>query len=247
MHLQALFPTASIRAWRNPLALKSEHTLLLVDDERAITKALHRLFRKEGYQILTADSGPQGLEILRRQDMPVSMIISDQRMPEMNGAQFLEKAKIICPEAIRYLLTGYSDAEAVGQAVNKGEIQRYLTKPWNDDDLVLQVRHSLELYELRSENNRLTELTIAQNAKLSELNKNMELKVEERTRQVIDQNKALEKANRMLEASFIDSIRLLASMVETLNPKLSKQMRQIAQLASKVGERDCDSIDSEHR
>jgi response regulator RpfG family c-di-GMP phosphodiesterase len=218
------------------LALKNKHTLLLVDDEKAITKALHRLFRKEGYQILTADSGPEGLELLRNHDMPVSMIISDQRMPEMSGAQFLENAKAICPQAIRYLLTGYSDMDAVIQAVNKGEIQRYLTKPWNDDDLVLQVRQSLEHYELQFENKRLTELTVVQNAKLNELNKNLEQKVADRTRQVIEQNKALEKANRMLEASFMDSIRLLASMVETLNPKLGKQMRQIAQLARKVGE-----------
>jgi response regulator RpfG family c-di-GMP phosphodiesterase len=218
------------------LALKNEHTLLLVDDEKAITRSLHRLFRKEGYQILTAESGAEALETLSRHDIPVSMIISDQRMPEMSGAQFLEKAKVICPDAIRYLLTGYSDMEAVIQAVNKGEIHRYLTKPWNDDDLVLQVRQSLEHYELLFENERLTKLTVAQNAKLSELNKHLEQKVEERTRQVIEQNKALEKANNMLEASFMNSIRLLASMVETLNPKLGKQMRQVAPLARKVGE-----------
>jgi response regulator RpfG family c-di-GMP phosphodiesterase len=217
------------------LALKFEHTLLLVDDEKAITKALNRLFRKEGYQILTADSGSEGLEVLQQNNKQVSMIISDQRMPVMNGAQFLEKAKTICPEAIRYLLTGYSDMEAVIQAVNKGEIHRYLTKPWNDEDLVLQVRQSLEHFELISENRRLTELTVAQNAKLSELNKNLERKVEERTQQIIEQNKSLEKVNHMLEASFMDSIRLLASLVETLNPKLGKQMRQVAQLARKVG------------
>ena len=218
------------------MTLKFEHTLLLVDDEKAITRALNRLFRKEGYQILTADSGSEGLELLQQNNKHVSMIISDQRMPVMNGAQFLEKAKTICPQAIRYLLTGYSDMEAVIQAVNKGEIHRYLTKPWNDDDLVLQVRQSLEHYELIADNRRLTELTAAQNAKLSELNKNLERKVEERTRQIIEQNKRLEKVNRMLETSFMDSIRLLASLVETLNPKLGKQMRQVAQLARKVGE-----------
>jgi response regulator RpfG family c-di-GMP phosphodiesterase len=218
------------------LALKSEHTLLLVDDEKAITRALNRLFRKEGYQILTADSGSEGLELLQQNNNQVSMIISDQRMPVMNGAQFLEKAKNICPEAIRYLLTGYSDMEAVIQAVNRGEIHRYLTKPWNDEDLVLQVRQSLEHYELIADNRRLLELTAVQNAKLSELNKNLERKVEERTRQIIAQNQRLESVNRMLEASFMDSIRLLASLVENLNSRLGGQMRQVAQLARKVGE-----------
>ena len=218
------------------MALKTEHTLLLVDDEKAITRSLNRLFRKEGYQILTADSGSEGLEVLKQNDKHVSMIISDQRMPVMNGAQFLEKAKAIRPEAIRYLLTGYSDMEAVIAAVNKGEIHRYLTKPWNDEDLLLQVRQSLEHYELIADNRRLTELTVAQNAKLTELNKNLERKVEERTRQIIEQNQRLEKVNQMLEASFMDSIRLLASMVETLNANLGKQMRQVAQLSRKVGE-----------
>jgi response regulator RpfG family c-di-GMP phosphodiesterase len=218
------------------LGLKQEHTLLLVDDEKAIIRALNRLFRKEGYHILTAQSGSEGLDKLHQSDQPVSMIISDQRMPEMNGAQFLEKAKEIYPEAIRYLLTGYSDLDAVIHAINAGEIHRYLTKPWNDEDLVLQVRQSLEHFELSSENQRLTALTIEQNKKLSELNKGLEQKVQERTREVIEKNSALEKINRMLEESFMGSIRLLVSLVEILNPQLGKQMRQTAHWARLVAE-----------
>ena len=79
------------------MALKNEHTLLLVDDEKAITRALNRLFRKEGYRIMTAESGAEGLVKLEQSRDPVSMIISDQRMPEMNGAQFLERRKISIP------------------------------------------------------------------------------------------------------------------------------------------------------
>jgi response regulator RpfG family c-di-GMP phosphodiesterase len=218
------------------VALKNQHTLLLVDDEKAITRALQRLFRKEGYKILTAESGSEGLQKLEQSSESVSLIISDQRMPEMNGAQFLEKAKSLYPEAVRYLLTGYSDMEAVIHAVNKGEINRYLTKPWNDEDLLLQVRQSLEHFELSSENQRLTALTIKQNKELSELNKGLEKKVEERTKEVVKKNSALEKINRMLEQSFMDSIRLLVSMVETLNPLLGKQMRQVAHLSRQVAE-----------
>jgi response regulator RpfG family c-di-GMP phosphodiesterase len=218
------------------LALKNEHTLLLVDDENAITRALHRLFRKEGYHILTAGSGMEGLEKLAQSDRPVSLIISDQRMPEMNGAQFLEKAKAIYPEAVRYLLTGYSDMEAVINAVNKGEIHRYLTKPWNDEDLLLQVRLSLEHFELISENQRLTQLTIEQNKELNLLNKDLEFKVEERTQEIVQKNNALKTINSMLEQSFMDSIRLLVSLVEILNPRLGRQMRQVAQLARMVAE-----------
>jgi response regulator RpfG family c-di-GMP phosphodiesterase len=218
------------------LELKQAHTLLLVDDEKAITRALNRLFRKEGYNIMTAGSGAEGLDKLHQSERPVSMIISDQRMPEMNGAQFLEKAKEIHPEAIRYLLTGYSDLEAVIHAINGGEIHRYLTKPWNDEDLVLQVRQSLEHLELTLENRRLTALTMEQNTKLSELNKGLEQKVQERTKEVIEKNRALESINRMLEESFMGSIRLLVSLVEILNPLLGKQMRQTAQWARLVAE-----------
>ena len=218
------------------MALKNEHTLMLVDDEKAIIKSLQRLFRKEGYQIVTAESGRDALEKLKHCEQGVSMIISDQRMPEMNGAQFLEKAKVFCPDAIRYLLTGYSDMEAVIQAVNKGEIHRYLTKPWNDDDLLLQVRQSLEHFELVSENRRLTELTIRQNRELNALNKNLERKVRDRTQEVLEKNDALASINRMLEKSFMDAIRLLVSLVEMLNPRLGQQMRNTAQLARQVGE-----------
>ncbi len=218
------------------MALKNDHTLLLVDDEKAITRALHRLFRKEGYKIMTAESGIEGLEKLNQSENPVSLIISDQRMPQMNGAEFLEKAKAIFPDAVRYLLTGYSDMEAVIHAVNKGEIHRYLTKPWNDEDLLLQVRQSLEHFELRSENQRLTQLTITQNKELSLLNKELEQKVEERTQEVVQKNEALKTINSMLEQSFMDSIRLLVSLVEILNPRLGKQMRQVAQLARMVAE-----------
>jgi response regulator RpfG family c-di-GMP phosphodiesterase len=145
-----------------PVELKREHTLLLVDDEHAIIRALKRLFRKEGYTILTAESGPDGLEQLKQCKTPVSMIISDQRMPEMSGTQFLEQAQALFPGAIRYLLSGCSDIDAAIEAVNKGEIHRYLTKPWNDEDLLLQVRESLEHYALSSENRRLAALPIDQ-------------------------------------------------------------------------------------
>lgn len=215
---------------------KREHTLLLVDDEKSIIRALQRLFRREGYHILTADNGRNGLELLEAYKDPVSMIISDQRMPEMNGAQFLEKAKEIQPNAIRYLLTGYSDLDAVIQAVNRGEIHRYLTKPWNDEDLLLQVRQSIHHFELITENNRLTELTIQQNKELSALNKNLEKKVKARTKEVVDKNKALKVIIRMLENSFMDSIRLLAAMVESLDPELGKYMRSVSRLVRQVGQ-----------
>ena len=218
------------------MILKYQHSILLVDDEVSITKSLKRIFRKEDYKIFTASSGKEGLELLNTLEEPVSLIISDQRMPEMSGVQFLEKARKIFPDAGRYLLTGYSDMDAVVDAVNKGEIHRYLTKPWNDDELLVQVRQSLERYELVLENRRLLELTSTQNRELNAFNKNLEKKVSERTLEIRQKNIELKEANKKLEESFLDTIRLLSSLIETLNPELGRYMKHVAQLAREIAE-----------
>lgn len=215
---------------------KYKHSILLVDDEVSITESLKRIFRKEDYRIFTASSGKEGLELLNTLEEPVSLIISDQRMPGMTGTQFLEKAREIFPDAGRCLLTGYSDMDAVIDAVNKGEIHRYLSKPWNDNELLVQVRQLLERYELVLENRRLLELTSTQNKELNELNKNLEKKVNERTLEIRQKNIELEEANKKLEESFLDTIRLLSSLIENLNPELGKYMKHVAQLARKVAE-----------
>jgi len=152
---------------------KCKHTFLLVDDEESITKALRRLFRTTGFKIMTALSGQEGLDVLKKSEEPVSLIMSDQRMPEMTGARFLEKASKIFPDAIRFLLTGYSDMDAIVDAVNKGEIYRYLTKPWNDDDLLIQVKQGIAQYEMVLENRRLNQLTKKKNKELKELNEDL--------------------------------------------------------------------------
>ena len=173
------------------MALRYTHKLLLVDDEESITKALQRVFRKEGYEIHTASSGKEGLEVLTQAGDHFSLIISDQRMPGMTGAQFLEKAKEISPHAKRILLTGYSDMDAIVDAINKGEIHRYFTKPWHDDDLLMQIRQILE-------------------------------------------QKELEERNQKLENSFLSAIRLLSSLIETVNPKLGEHMKEVAPLAREI-------------
>ena len=110
-------------------------TLLCVDDEANIVSALERLLRPHGYRVLRAQSGAEGLSILAQE--AVDLVISDMRMPEMDGAQFLEQVRARWPECVRILLTGYADVDSTVAAINKGEIYRYLAKPWNDQEVLL--------------------------------------------------------------------------------------------------------------
>lgn len=216
------------------MQLNYPHTVLLVDDEVSILTALKRLFRRDGFDILTADTGVDALEKLSNSPTPVSLIISDQRMPTMTGTQFLEKALALAPEAMRFILTGYADLNAVIDAVNKGKIHYYIPKPWNDDDLRRQVRAALAQVELRLENRRLTDLTERQNKELLALNETLEKKVQERTWALQYQNKKIIQVNNELETSIVNTIRLLVSLVESSNPRLGAYMKAVARLARDI-------------
>ncbi len=140
-----------------------KHTVMCVDDEKDNVDALERLFRKK-YRVLKATSGQQALELLK--DEPVSLIISDQRMPNMTGVEFLEKSLKTHPDCMRILLTGYTDIDSVIAAINSGQVYRYINKPWDPIDLANTVDTAVERYELRAE---LQEKNKALEAALSEL------------------------------------------------------------------------------
>ena len=124
--------------------------LLLVDDEPQILSALKRLLRREGYSILTATSAQEGLELLANHE--VSVVMSDQRMPHMTGSEFLARVRTMYPDTIRIILSGYTDLKAVTDVVNRGEIYKFLEKPWEDAALLKTLREAFWLYEARRAN-----------------------------------------------------------------------------------------------
>ncbi|OIN94074.1 MAG: hypothetical protein AUJ20_01850 [Comamonadaceae bacterium CG1_02_60_18] len=132
---------------------RPQPTLLVVDDEPGILAALKRLFRRDGYAILTANSGDEGLAVLARQR--VDIIISDQRMPGMTGVDFLRSAKKLYPETIRIVLSGYTELQSVTAAINEGAVYRFLTKPWDDQALREQIREALQHRQVVEENRQL--------------------------------------------------------------------------------------------
>jgi len=120
------------------------YKILIVDDEPANLRSLERLFRKD-YEVLTAASGAEALELLQRDD--VAVLITDQRMPGMTGIELLKKTVPIRPRMVRIILTGYTDVDALVEAINCGQVYRYVAKPWNNEELLLTVRRALEHYE----------------------------------------------------------------------------------------------------
>ena len=159
---------------------KDENAVLCVDDESSILTALTRLLRKEPYRVFTAPGGAEGLEILDRHD--VQVVISDQRMPQMTGTQFLQKVKARKPDTIRVVLSGYAEADAIVAAINQGEVYRFVAKPWQDEPLKSTIRQCFDQYELLQENFRLTEQTRLQVGQLQNLNRLLEASVDLRTR-----------------------------------------------------------------
>ena len=210
-------------------------TLLFVDDEGNILSSLKRLFRPLGYRIFTAEGGAQGLEIMARE--AVDLVISDMRMPEMNGAQFLEKVRAGWPDTIRILLTGYAEIGATIDAINKGQIYRYISKPWEDNDITLAVKQALALKLLEREKLRLEALTLSQNEALKDLNATLEDRVKARTEEVRQTMGFLEVANDKLKKSFITSIRVFANLIEMREGKMAGHSRRVADQARVLAQR----------
>ena len=203
-------------------------SILLVDDEPSILSSLRRLLRPIGYQIQTAESGRAGLEVLEQG--PIDLVISDMRMPEMDGAKFLEQVRRRWPATTRILLTGYADVTSTIEAINRGEIYRYVSKPWDDNDLTLVVRDALESARLRNENIRLLALTKAQNEELKEFNLSLEEKVQQRTAE-------LEQANVKLKQNFIITIKVFSGLMELRGGNMLGHSRRVADLARRLAVR----------
>ena len=202
-------------------------TLLCVDDEPNILSALKRSLRTEHWRVLTANGGEEALETLAREN--VDLIISDMRMPGMDGAQLLEQVSQRWPGSIRILLTGHADMSATIAAINRGRIFRYLNKPWDDAELQATVRQGLDLLALEREKQRLEALTQRQNAELHDANVLLEQRVEARTAD-------LSRANDKLKRSYLTSIKVFSGLMELREARLAGHGRRVADMARKLAQ-----------
>ncbi|MDK2776923.1 MAG: response regulator [Pseudomonadota bacterium] len=207
--------------------------LLIVDDEEAVLQALRRLFHRQ-YDVVTHTSGAAALEQLKTDAF--DLIISDMRMPGMSGAELLKSCFEQYPDMIRILLTGYSDLESAIKAVNEGNIYRYISKPWDNDQLRAVVAEAIDTRDLRSANERLNAHIVEQNEELARLNRELQDKYQEKSDQVGEAEARLTDAYRNLRQEFNSMVHILVSIMERRNGEEKDSSERIARLAKEFAE-----------
>jgi response regulator RpfG family c-di-GMP phosphodiesterase len=208
--------------------LYSDMTILCVDDEASILRSLQRLFHRKTYHVLVADSAKQALSILQKHS--VNLIISDMRMPEMDGVELLQQVAKLNPETYRIILSGYADFESTVAAINRGKIHKFINKPWNNNELVSVVEEGLEIIRLKQDNQRLRSIVEKQNEELKKWNNELESKINIRTKQI-------RKALKINEKNIKASKKMLFNFI-AINPNLNGDFaRNVANLAGRLAEK----------
>ncbi|MCK4660245.1 MAG: response regulator [Phycisphaerae bacterium] len=209
------------------------HAVLVIDDEQHILRSLKRLLHRDGYEIHLADNGNAALEIMA--DTEIAVIICDQRMPGMPGAEVLAESVKLRPDAFRITLTGYTDMESAQKSINKGCVNHFLLKPWDDEHLREVVRNGVKAYQLIQDNRRLEKLTREQKAKLEQWNKRLEEQVRRRTEELEARNRQLLDLRQRVEQSLRDTVGVLAGLMEAHDPNAGLHSKRVADFASALG------------
>ncbi|MET7013708.1 response regulator c-di-GMP phosphodiesterase, NosR family [Uliginosibacterium flavum] len=218
-----------------PPGFSEAPVILLVDDEPNVLSSLRRLLRPAGYTVLTANSGAEALTLLEAE--AVDLIVSDMRMPGMTGAELLAQARERWPATLRLLLTGYAEVSSAISAINEGGIYRYISKPWDDEELLKTLHQALELAGLQREKSRLEALTHHQNEALRELNATLEDKVRVRTEELNIAHQEVSLAMEKLKKTFFNSVQVLSNLIEMRGPALAGHSRRVADVARHLAEK----------
>jgi len=205
--------------------LNSEaHPILILDDEEIILAALRETLAREGYKVVASPNAVEAANLLK--DQPLSAVISDQQMPGMTGLEFLARAKQLQPDATRILITGVLNLSTVIDAINKGEIYRFVVKPWLREELLATVKNAVQRHELICSNAKLRAETEEMNKELTRINEALEQQIAT----VAGQNKQLELLTAAQERNFRQSVELCVQMMQTFYPTLGNQARRVHEL-----------------
>jgi len=207
----------------------STDPILVVDDEKIFLSALHETLRRSGYEAVACNSPLDALAELRRRKF--SVIISDQLMPELTGLELLAQARQIQPFATRVLATAVLNLDTVIAAINKGEIFRFIIKPWLHEEFIATVKNAIQRYQLICQNAHLQGATQSMNAQLVDLNRSLEQQLQLTSQQ----NTRLGELNAALETNLFRSLELCIHTMQTFYPSLGTQARRVNQLARVMG------------
>ena len=202
--------------------------VLLVDDEELILSSLRRLLRSHGYNLFLADSGAKALEIMAQQH--IDLVMSDARMPNMDGATLLAEINKRYPSTMRILLTGFADVDMIAKAINEGRIHSYISKPWNDEEMLLTLRQLFAHQHSERERVRLEKLTKVQNEALQSMNITLENRVAARTSELQQTADMLDLAYDELKRSYATSTEVFSVLLNQRLPHDKQTNRQIIDL-----------------
>jgi response regulator RpfG family c-di-GMP phosphodiesterase len=204
--------------------------VLIVDDEEILLATLKETLLREGYQAKTAPNAMEAMQRLREEAF--ALVMSDQCMPQMTGLEFLAKAKLIQPDATRILITGVVNLNTVIQAINKGEIYRFIVKPWIHEELLASVKNAVQRYDLICRNRELQRATMTMNEQLLALNRSLEEKMKAESRQ----SNELAELNQVLAENLDRSVEICLRTLQIFYPLLGIQAQQVHSLAQIMAE-----------
>ena len=204
--------------------------ILAVDDEPLVLEALSATLKHEGYEVISCTDPLAALGILKQ--TPCAVVLTDQRMPTLTGLEFLAQAKEAQPDCTRILMTGVVEMDTVVQAINSGEIYRFIVKPWIREEMLVAIKNGLQRFGLLSRNAALQAHTLAMNEQLAVLNASLETKVARET----EQNAQLEKLNDALQNNLQRSVELCFKVMQTFYPSLGNQARRAVEICQAMAD-----------
>jgi response regulator RpfG family c-di-GMP phosphodiesterase len=213
-----------------PIEKEAARPILIVDDEEIVLVALRDTLLREGYSIVASPHAIHALSVLKAQQF--SVVITDQQMPMVTGLEFLAQVREIQPDATRILITAVLSLSTVIDAINKGEIYRFIVKPWLREELLATVKNAVQRHELISRNARLQAATQAMNRQLQELN----LALESQVARVAEQNAQLQEFARSQEENLRRSVELCVQTMRTFYPTLGNQARRVAAMCQAMAD-----------
>ena len=207
-----------------------EFNILFVDDEPNILNSLKRLFFADNdINVHTALTAREGAQILKSES--IDLVVSDERMPKIKGSEFVHFIKRKYPDTLRIILTGFAEMTSIMAAVNKGEVYRYLIKPWNDNELKMTIRKALEHSYILKKNKEMQEMINIRNDELNHLNADLEFKIKERTIQLEKSLNSLKSVVELNSGMFRHLVFFIVELVFNYQKELGRHLRRTGKIA----------------